>query len=101
MLDPDVVRRADMGNGTIVELRGAERVARSALAAAAQDGLTARFAMVNGALGWVSARDGKAYAVAAFGVRNGRITTIDIVLDPARLARLDLTGFDATFSSPG
>jgi RNA polymerase sigma-70 factor (ECF subfamily) len=100
VLDPDVVRRAEVGNGTIVELRGAERVARSALAAASQEGLTAWFAMVNGALGWVSARDGKAHAVAALGVRNGRITSIDIVLDPVRLARLDLTVFDSTVSSP-
>jgi hypothetical protein len=28
-------------------------------------------------------------------VRNGRITAMDILLDPARLARLDLTVFDA------
>jgi hypothetical protein len=28
-------------------------------------------------------------------VHNGRITTMDILLDPARLARLDLTDFDS------
>jgi hypothetical protein len=44
--------------------------------------------------------DGKTYAVAALTVRHGRITTIDIVLDPVRLARLDLTVFDSTVSSP-
>ena len=29
MLDPDIVRREDTGTGTIVELRGAENVARN------------------------------------------------------------------------
>jgi hypothetical protein len=37
--------------------------------------------------------DGELYAIAALTVHNGRITTMDILLDPARLARLDLTDF--------
>jgi hypothetical protein len=44
--------------------------------------------------------DGKTYAVAALTVRHGRKTTIDIVHDPVRLARLDLTAFNSTVSSP-
>src|SRR5215813_2013777 len=54
VLDPDVVRRADMGNGTIVEVRGAENVARRAMAAVSQLGLVARPALINGAAGWIS-----------------------------------------------
>jgi len=94
LLDPDVVRRADTGSGIIFDVRGAENVARRAKAAASQLGLIARPALVNGAPGWVSLLDGELYAIAALTVRNGRITTIDILLDPERLARLDLTAFD-------
>jgi RNA polymerase sigma factor (sigma-70 family) len=42
------------------------------------------------AAGWVSVLDGELYAIASLTVHNGRITTMDILLDPARLARLDL-----------
>jgi RNA polymerase sigma factor (sigma-70 family) len=92
VLDPDVVERVDTGSGTLLEVRGAEHVARRAMAAA-QPGLVGRLALVNGAAGWVALLDGEAYAVAALTVANGRITTMDILLDPARLARLDLTAF--------
>jgi RNA polymerase sigma factor (sigma-70 family) len=96
VLDPDIVERVDTGSGTLVEVRGAEHVARRAMAAAQlQPGLVAQLALVNGAAGWVALLDGEAYAVAALTVANGRITTMDILLDPARLARLDLTAFDS------
>src|SRR5215218_741771 len=94
VLDPDIVECVDTGSGTILEVRGAENVARRARAAS-QLGLVARPALVNGAAGWVALLDGEAYAVAALTLRNGRITTMDILLDPARLARLDLTAFDS------
>jgi RNA polymerase sigma factor (sigma-70 family) len=94
VLDPDIVERVDTGSGTLVEVRGAESVARRAMAAS-QLGLVALPALVNGAAGWVSLLDGEVYAVAALTLRNGRITTMDILLDPARLARLDLTAFDS------
>ena len=60
-----------------------------------QLGLVARPALINGAAGWVSLLDGEVYAIAALTVHNGRITTMDILLDPARLARLDLPTFDS------
>src|SRR5919202_4466971 len=94
VLDPGIVVREDTGSGTIVEIRGAENVARRATAVS-RLGLDARPALVNGAAGWVSLLDGDVYAVAALTLRNGRITTMDILLDPARLARLDLTVFDS------
>lgn len=93
VLDPDIVERADTGSGTLVEVRGAANVARRAMAAA-RPGLVVRPALVNGAAGWVAWLDGEAYAVAALTLQNGRITTMDVLLDPARLARLDLTAFD-------
>ena len=94
VLDPDIVLREDWGNRTIVEVRGAENVARRARAAS-QLGLVAWPALINGAAGWVSLLDGEVYAVAALTLRNGRITTMDILLDPGRLARLDLTAFES------
>jgi RNA polymerase sigma factor (sigma-70 family) len=94
VLDPDIVVREDTGSGTLVEVRGAENVARRA-AAVSRIGLVARPALVNGGAGWVSLLDGAVFAIAALTVQNGRITTMDILLDPARLARLDLTAFDA------
>jgi RNA polymerase sigma-70 factor (ECF subfamily) len=92
VLDPEIVERVDTGSGTILEVRGAHNVARRAMAAASQrDGLVGRAALINGAPGWVSVLDGELYAIAALTVHNGRITTMDILLDPARLARLDLS----------
>jgi RNA polymerase sigma-70 factor (ECF subfamily) len=92
VLDPDVVLRADLGPGAggLREVRGAAAVAAQArlyspLAAGA------RPALVNGALGAVVLRDGRPFAVLAFTVRDGRIVELDILGDPARLARLDLS----------
>src|SRR5215213_9375378 len=100
VLDPDIVERVDTGSGTIVEVRGAENVARRAMVAASQrDGLVGRPALINGAPGWVSVLDGELYAIAALTLHNGRITTMDILLDPARLARLDPTDFLTDFDS--
>jgi RNA polymerase sigma factor (sigma-70 family) len=91
VLDPDIVERVDTGSGTLIEVRGAHNVARRAMAASQRDGLVGWAALINGAPGWVSVLDGELYAIAALTVQGGRITTMDILLDPARLARLDLS----------
>jgi RNA polymerase sigma factor (sigma-70 family) len=93
LLDPDIVVRQDWGSGTILEIHGAEEVARRA-SSAAQLGLVARPALVNGGPGWISFRDGRPFAVAALTIRNGRVAAMDILADPERLARLDLPAFD-------
>jgi RNA polymerase sigma-70 factor, ECF subfamily len=93
VLDPEIVERVDTGSGTIFEVRGALNVARRALAFSQRDGLGGWLALVNGAPGWVSVLHGELYAIAALTVHKGRITTMDILLDPARLARLDLTDY--------
>jgi RNA polymerase sigma factor (sigma-70 family) len=95
VLDPDIVERVDTGSGTIVEVRGAQNVARRAMAASQRDGLVGRLALINGVAGWVSVLDGELFAICALTVHNGRITTMDVLLDPARLSRLDLTLFDS------
>jgi RNA polymerase sigma-70 factor, ECF subfamily len=96
VLDPDIVLRADSGglaNPPTRELRGAEAVARGAVAfrAVAQ---FSRLALVNGTVGLVTALDGKPFSVMALTVKGGRIVEIDILGDPERLARLDLQMLD-------
>jgi RNA polymerase sigma factor (sigma-70 family) len=99
VLDPEIVERVDTGSGTIVEVRGAHNVARRALAASQREGLVGRVALINGAPGWVSVLEGEIFAIGALTVHNGRITRMDVVLDPARLARLDPTDFLPDFDS--
>jgi RNA polymerase sigma factor (sigma-70 family) len=94
VLDPDIVIREDTGTGTLFEVHGAANVARRA-ASFSRLGLDARPALVNGAVGWVSRLDGEVYAIAALTLRNGRIATMDILRDPARLSGLDLAVFDS------
>jgi RNA polymerase sigma factor (sigma-70 family) len=91
VLDPDIVLRADGGaTGLSHQIRGAETVASQAMMFSRLD-LTIRRAVVNGVPGSVSLRDGEPFAVAAFAIRGGRIVEMDILADPERLARLDLT----------
>jgi len=93
LLDPDVVLRADVGRlaaGRAREVRGAAAVAGQALGYS-QLGRVVRPALVNGAVGAVSTRDGEPFSVGAFTVRGGKIVAIDILADPERLSRLDLT----------
>jgi RNA polymerase sigma factor (sigma-70 family) len=95
VLDPDVVRRVDLGPaGGLDELRGAEAVARQAIAFS-QMGLLVRPALVNGVAGAVSMRDGEPFSVGAITVRNGKIVEIDILADRERLSELDLKILDA------
>src|SRR5213080_17711 len=94
LLDPDVVLRADstvvrMGGGA-AEVRGAAEVARtfSGRARAAQP------ALVNGAPGLVWAMDGLPRVALTFTIMDGDIVAIEMIADPQRLARLELTLFD-------
>ncbi|MEV4509564.1 sigma-70 family RNA polymerase sigma factor [Dactylosporangium sp. NPDC049525] len=93
VLDPDVVLRADYGahlpSAVSGHLRGAEVVARQALLFSRYAG-SARPAVVNGAAGMVTSPDGRVMSVMGFTIRGGRITEIDIVADPERLAALDI-----------
>ncbi|MFD7337154.1 sigma-70 family RNA polymerase sigma factor [Streptomyces violascens] len=91
VLDPDVVARSDGGElrpGGI--LRGAEAVANGALFGARLAEFTI-LALVNGSPGLVSLTEGRPLSVMAFTVAEGRIATIDILADPDRLSRIDLT----------
>src|SRR5262249_59139148 len=90
VLDPDVVLRADAGAvlaGMSREVHGAESVARGALTFARLD-LYWQPALINGAPGGVSTRDGQPFSVAGLTVRGGKIGEIDIHADPERPPRL-------------
>ncbi len=96
VLDPDVVVRADQGAGPAGAprvVRGAAAVARSALGYA-RLGMLTQPALVNGVAGAVTTRDGVAFSVGAFTVREGKVVALDILADPDRLRDLDLTILD-------
>jgi RNA polymerase sigma factor (sigma-70 family) len=96
VLDPDVVLRADRGAvafGSASVVRGSENVARQASAFARLD-VDVRPALVNGAVGTVTLREGKPFSIVGFTIRNGRIAEMDVLADPERLERLDLTILD-------
>jgi RNA polymerase sigma factor (sigma-70 family) len=92
VLDPDVVLRADRGAvslGSASVVRGAANVARQASAFARLD-IDERMALVNGAVGTVTFRDGRPLSIVGFTVRNRRIVEMDVFADPQRLSRVDL-----------
>jgi RNA polymerase sigma-70 factor (ECF subfamily) len=91
LLDPDVVVRTDyaMPRGAPGVIRGAENVAREALRFASLAD-AAQPALVNGQFGFVVAPQGRLFAVGSFVVVGGRITEMDFVNDPEKLARIEL-----------
>ena len=93
VLDPDVVLHADFGEGRTQELHGAEAVAGQAQMYS-RLGLVVHSALINGAVGAVTTRDGRPFSVGAITVRAGKIVEMDWLADPARLAELDLTILD-------
>jgi RNA polymerase sigma-70 factor (ECF subfamily) len=97
VLDPDIVLRADGG-----PLAGATRLVRGAQDVAAQAerfsriGLSNQMVLVNGHVGLVSRRaDGRPFAVIGFTIGGGKIVEMDILADPERLGRLDLSAIES------
>jgi RNA polymerase sigma factor (sigma-70 family) len=92
VLDPDVELRIDGGvlraEASLV-LHGADAVAAHT---ATYSNLYpfVRPALVNGAAGAVVAPHGRLFSVMGFTVSGGRITAIDALVDPERLAQLEL-----------
>jgi RNA polymerase sigma factor (sigma-70 family) len=96
VLDPEVSLRGDGGASRpvrSVEVRGAEPVARRAQSFS-RLGLLRLPVLVNGAAGLVCMLAGRPFSVMAFTVRGGKISEIDILSDPERLSRIDLTLLD-------
>jgi RNA polymerase sigma-70 factor (ECF subfamily) len=95
LLDPDIVLRADGG-----ALTSASRVVRGAQAVAGQAsafsfsklGLSMQMVLVNGNVGLLARRaDGRLFSVIGFTIANGKITEMNILADPDRLGKLDLS----------
>jgi len=96
VLDPDVVLRIDGGAlraGLSREVRGARAVAEQTLTFSRLSPFV-RPALVNGAAGVVVAPRGRPFSVMGFTIRDGKIVEVDILADPARLSRLDVSVFD-------
>jgi len=90
VLDPDVVLRADLGAAGSREVRGAGAVAGQAQMFSRLR-LQMRPVLINGAAGVFSTRGGQPFSIGGLTIRGGRIVEIDILADPERLGRLDLT----------
>jgi RNA polymerase sigma-70 factor (ECF subfamily) len=97
VLDPAIVLRADGG-----AVKGMSRLVRGAQAVAAQAvtfsklGLSNQVVLVNGNIGVVSRLpDGRLLSVIGFTIADGKVVEMDIVADPDRLSRLDLSAIEA------
>ena len=96
VLDPAIVLRADGG-----AVKGMSRLVRGAQAVVAQAatfsklGLSNQVVLVNGQIGVLSRRlDGRPFAVLGFTIAGGKVVEIDILADPDRLGRLDLSAIE-------
>jgi ketosteroid isomerase-like protein len=89
LLDPDVVLRADsiaVQAGATPEIRGAQGVAQRFSGGAR----AARTAIIDGVAGAVWAERGRPRAAFSFTIVEGKVTRIDIVMNPERLAQMDV-----------
>ncbi|HEY8548292.1 MAG TPA: sigma-70 family RNA polymerase sigma factor [Acidimicrobiales bacterium] len=97
LLDPDVVRRADEAlvatTGVPPVLRGAGAVVEET-AGNAPRAVFARVMLVDGRVGLVVAPGGRVRLVMTFDLAGDRITAIDAIGDPERLARTELALLD-------
>ena len=105
VLDPDVVRRLDpvaAATGAPRELRGAEAVARGALAGSQRArSAPVALALVDGSVGVVVAPRGRLSTVILFQIRHAKIVEMEVIADPARLRQLHLAVLmDSTAPSP-
>jgi RNA polymerase sigma-70 factor (ECF subfamily) len=92
LLDLDVTARADASvapPGTPARIRGADAVARQALAFSHR-AKHAHTRLVNGAPAILVTPHGRLAMVMTFTVTNGKIATLDIIADPQRLDQLTI-----------
>src|SRR5438094_698661 len=96
VLDPAIVLRADGG-----AVKGMSRLVRGVQAVVAQAatfsklGLSNQVGLVNGNIGVVSRLpDGRVLSVIGFTIAGGKVVEMDILADPDRLGRLDLSAIE-------
>src|SRR5262245_61141375 len=93
LLDPDVVLRTDGGGrGPLARppVSGARDVAQQLAGSGSRFARFARPVLVNGAAGVIVDAPGQPRVVVAFGVVRGRIASIDLMGDPAKVRGIDL-----------
>ncbi|MDA0564445.1 RNA polymerase sigma factor SigJ [Streptomonospora sp. S1-112] len=98
LLHPDATTRIDWGTlrpgAAASTVRGAEQVARQA-ALHARPAELVRMVLVDGRVGMLTrTEEGKLFSLMAYTVVDDRITRIDALADPERLARLDLSALE-------
>jgi RNA polymerase sigma-70 factor, ECF subfamily len=96
VLDPAIVLRADGGaaKGMSRLVHGAQAVVAQA-AAFSKLGLSSQVVLVNGHIGVVSRLpDGRLLSVIGFTIAGGKVVEMDILADPDRLSRLDLSSIE-------
>ena len=87
VLDLDIVQRTAAADGSILEVQGARSVATRAQAFSLE-GVDVLPALVDGRAGWISYLNGDVYTVGALTITSGRITQMDVVIDPVRIAHV-------------
>lgn len=93
VLDPEVVFRGHGGtDGPRVpeQVRGAPQVAKLVLTRGAPFAHLGRPVLVDGRPGILAAAPGQTYALVAFTIAGERVTEMELLVDPARLAQLRL-----------
>jgi RNA polymerase sigma factor (sigma-70 family) len=88
VLDPDVVFRADTGGrpGIVVaRIEGAEAVARQAMTEGSRWARWCHPALVNGQWGGVVVAPSRPIGVVGMTVSGGRVASIELILDPAKV----------------
>lgn len=97
VLDPDIVVRVDEAAarpGAPREIRGARNWAKGAIAFSRQLAGTVQPMLVNGEVGLVWTPGGRVFRVLRFSFADGKIATVDVIADPARLRECDLAVLD-------
>jgi RNA polymerase sigma factor (sigma-70 family) len=92
VLDPDVVVRIDGGEAhpeATTVLHGRDAAASRALVVA-QPAVPKLPVLVNGSAGVLVVVDGRPFAAMGFAVSAGKIVEVDAIIDPGRLAHVDL-----------
>lgn len=92
LLDPDVVLRVDSGQRGFRSpalLTGADEVARHSATHGHRFATLCEPAIVNGSVGVVARGRAGVLAVVGVSIAGGRITALDLILDPDKLTRID------------
>ncbi len=93
LLDPDVIFRLDTGRNHPLArppIVGAEKVANEVLKRGAPFAPLGRTAIVNGSIGMLVGPPERPFAVAGCTVSGGRVAELDLIVDPEKIARLEI-----------